>query len=464
MSPQKNKDDSKMKDILIVGAGPVGSLLSIYLAKAGHRVKVYERRPDMRRHEIPAGRSINLACSDRGFFAMDTAGVGDRIRDAAIPMNGRVMHSTSRELTYQAYGEAGQAIYAISRGGINEELICAADEFENVTFEFDQKCTRVSLDDPSASFEHVHSREKTTVKPDILFGADGAFSAVRKQMMRGDRFNYHQHYLPHGYKELFIPAGTDNTFQIEKNALHIWPRGDHMLIALPNADGSFTCTLFMPFEGAQGSFEALSDPQSARTFFEDIYPDAIDRMPTFDHDFQANPTSSLVTIRCSPWVHQDKVALVGDASHAIVPFYGQGMNSGLEDCRIFGECLNEGGSDWHQILKLYQARRKENADAIAELALRNFTEMRDSVGNPNFLLKKKIERKIADLFPGEFTPTYSMVTFSQTPYATALRLGDRQEEFLESILKQDGIANRLNDEDFTPELVKAYQDWRETFS
>ena len=391
---------------------------------------------------------------------MDTAGVGDRVRDAAIPMNGRMMHSTTRELTYQAYGEADQAIYAISRGGINEELICAADEYENVSFEFDQKCTSVNLDDPSASFEHIHSGQKTDLKPDVIIGADGAFSAVRKQMMRGDRFNYQQHYLPHGYKELFIPAGANNSYQIEKKALHIWPRGDHMLIALPNADGSFTCTLFMPFEGATGSFEALKEPKAARNFFEEIYPDAIDLMPTFDHDFQNNPTSSLVTIRCSPWVHQDKVALIGDASHAIVPFYGQGMNSGLEDCRIFGECLKDGGSDWHEILGLYAKRRKENADAIAELALRNFTEMRDSVGNPDFLLKKKVERKIADLFPGEFVPTYSMVTFSQTPYSQALSLGDKQEELLNKILNDHDVATRLNEASFEPELAKAYQDWR----
>ena len=450
----------KQKNILIIGAGPVGSLLAIYLARKGHRVKLYERRPDMRRHEIPAGRSINLACSDRGFRAMAEAGVADRVRDVAIPMSGRVMHSVEGELTPQPYGRSGQAIYAISRTGINEELINGADTYENVEFFFDQRCIEVDLDKPGATFKHVHTGATETVEADIMFGADGAFSAVRHKMMFQDRFNYSQTYLPHGYKELFIPAG-ENGLSEWKRRPYIWPRGDQMLIALPNLDGSFTCTLFMPFEG-EGSFAQLGTPEAARSFFEKVYPDALEMMPTFDEDFARNPTSSLITVRCSPWVYKDRVALIGDASHAIVPFYGQGMNSGLEDCRIFANCLEEGGDDWQAILSAYQNERIANANAIAELALRNFIEMRDSVGNPEFLRKKQLERKLAELLPNDFTPTYSMVTFSHTPYATALNEGDEQEKLLKEMMLRPKLFDELNDAGTEAFLVDSFKRWQAT--
>ena len=449
------------KNILIAGAGPVGSLLGIYLARAGHQVKIFERRPDMRRHEIPAGRSINLACSDRGFRAMADAGIADQVREVAIPMYGRVMHSVAGELTMQPYGKSDQAIYAISRSGINEELINGADAFDNVSFSFDERCVHVDLDKPSATFKNLHTGAETTIEADILIGADGAFSAVRSKMMLRDRFNYSQHYLPHGYKELFIPGNPNGSYKIEKEALHIWPRGDQMLIALPNLDGSFTCTLFMPFKGKEGSFEALGSQEAARAFFQEVYPDALDLMPTFDDDFADNPTSSLVTIRCSPWVHEDKVALIGDASHAIVPFYGQGMNSGLEDCRIFAESLAEGGDDWHQVLQIYQNNRIENANAIAELALRNFIEMRDSVGNPAFLQKKQLEKKLASMFPERFVPTYSMVTFSHTPYAEALKLGDEQEVMLKQMMEKPGLFDDLDTPQTEAFLSETFATWEQ---
>ncbi|MGB0178266.1 MAG: FAD-dependent oxidoreductase, partial [Owenweeksia sp.] len=381
------------KNVTICGAGLVGSLLAIYLGKKGHRVSIYERRPDMRKTTIDGGRSINLALSNRGWKALEAVGVGEDIKRMAIPMYRRVMHDREGQLSFQAYGKEGEAIYSVSRGGLNARLMQLAEDTGNVHIHFDEKCTDVDLNSGESHFENYLSGEESTVKSDLLFGTDGAFSAVRAAMQKTDRFNYSQEYIEHGYKELSIPPDSDGNHKLEREALHIWPRGNYMLIALPNPDGSFTCTLFFPFEGSP-SFSTLDTLDKARSFFREDFGDAYELMADFDQEWETNPTSSLVIIRCYPWVSStSKVILLGDASHAIVPFYGQGMNSGFEDCTVLHELLSEYGDDnWEQVLEEFQKSRKPDADAIADLAMRNFVEMRDLTGDPDFLLQKKIEK------------------------------------------------------------------------
>lgn len=420
------------KKITIAGAGLVGSLLSVYLAKRGHKVSIYERRPDARKNTIDGGRSINLALSDRGLQALAKVGLEERVlAEMAIPMYRRVMHDTEGNLTFQPYGKEGQAINSVSRAGLNMLLMEEAEK-HGVELHFSQACAAVDLENAEATFVNREG-DKAHVNSDLLFGADGAFSAVRGIMQKTDRFSYSQEYIDHGYKELEIPAGADGSFLLEKNALHIWPRGNYMLIALPNPDASFTCTLFFPMEG-NPSFESLDSVAKARAFFEEQFPDALALMPNFDKEWEENPDSSLVIIRCYPWTRNGKVALIGDASHAIVPFYGQGMNSGFEDCFVLDRLMEE-ESDWDQILSAFEKERKPDGDAIADLAMRNFVEMRDLTGDADFLLRKKIEGRFSSKHPDKWTPLYSLVTFSpQVRYSEAQALGRRQDDLMAEIM------------------------------
>lgn len=432
---------SEQKNISILGAGLVGSLLSIYLAKRGYDVTIFERRPDMRKSNIAAGRSINLALSDRGWRGLKGVGIEEAIRKVAIPMNGRVMHNVNGELTYQQYAEVGQAIYATSRGILNCTMMDEAEKC-GVKIQFNEKCVNVDLGACTATFQNLSSKQITEVKSRLIFGSDGAFSSARLNMqLATDRFEYSQHYLDHGYKELVIPGSADGGFRMKKNALHIWPRGGYMLIALPNLDGSFTCTLFFPFEGKE-SFAAIQTEAECIAFFRKVFPDAIDIMPTLAEDFFANPTGSLVTVKCFPWVHQDKVCLIGDAAHAIVPFYGQGMNCGFEDCTILDMLMEKYGENWTSILNEFQTLRKPNADAIAELAVMNFIEMRDLVGSPKFLLQKKIEAHFHSKYPEKWLPLYSQVTFSDIPYSEALKNGKKQQQIMQQIMKLPEIESK----------------------
>ncbi len=336
------------KNISIAGAGLVGSLLSLYLAKRGHKVEIFERRPDARKNLLDGGRSINLALSDRGLQALAKVGLEEKVlKEMAIPMYGRVMHSREGKLTYQPYGKEGQAINSVSRAGLNMLMMDEAEK-RGVKIHFSQACAEVDLENASAAYRNREGEEHK-VESDLLFGADGAFSAVRSVMQKTDRFSYSQEYIEHGYKELEIPAGANGEFLLEKNALHIWPRGSYMLIALPNPDASFTCTLFFPMEG-EVSFDSLNTVEKARSFFEQEFADALAMMPNFDRDWQENPDSTLVIIRCFPWTRNAKVALIGDASHAIVPFYGQGMNAGFEDCFVLDRLMDEYGDDWEGLL------------------------------------------------------------------------------------------------------------------
>lgn len=429
------------KKVSIAGAGLVGSLLSIYMARKGYQVDVYERRPDMREADISAGKSINLALSDRGLKALAGAGIEDEIREMAIPMKGRMMHDVEGNLTWQSYGKEDQAILSISRGGLNAKLMDLAEAYDNVNLHFNHKCTGIDLDENIAQFEDKNG-DAVSAGSDLIFGSDGAFSAVRSVLQKTDRFNYQQEYIAHGYKELSIPASADGTHLIEKNALHIWPRGKFMLIALPNLDGSFTCTLFLPYEDEKYGFNQLNSDAAVKNFFETMFADAIQYMPDYIEQFNTNPTSSLCIIRCFPWTYNSKVALIGDASHAIVPFYGQGMNAGFEDCTILHQFMEQYGEDWPKILSEYEQERKPNADAIADLAMQNFVEMRDLTADPDFLLQKKIERAFADKHPNLWMPLYSQVTFSHIPYAEALERGKKQERIMKKVMSMSKIAER----------------------
>jgi kynurenine 3-monooxygenase len=443
------------KNVTIVGAGLVGSLLSIYLAKKGYKITIYERRPDMRKTNMLAGRSINLALSDRGWRGLEGVGIADEIKKIAIPMYGRFIHHKDGSSAYQPYGKDNQAIYSVSRADINMKLMDLAEQQPNVKIHFDQRCSHIDRASLTASFEDNNSKKITDTKSDLLFGADGAFSAARLNMqLQNDRFEYNQHYIESGYKELIIPPGENGKFLMEKNALHIWPRGSFMMIALPNPDGNFTCTLFLPFEGER-SFEKLKTKESIKQFFETEFPDAIPLMPTLIEDFMHNPVSSLVTVKCFPWTFDNKIALIGDAAHAIVPFYGQGMNCGFEDCVVLNELVDKHKENWPVILREYQDLRKPDADAIADLAVANFIEMRDKTADPKFLLQKKIEAKFSQKHPDKWIPLYSMVTYSpHIRYSKALTEGAKQQAIMDKIMAKPDIESTWESQEVENEILK----------
>jgi len=425
------------KTIAIAGAGLVGSLLAIYLKRAGHTVHVYDRSPDIRTIQF-SGRSINLAMSHRGWRALDEVGLGDEIRKIAIPMEKRAIHLADNSISYQYYGKEGESIYSISRGVLNRQMVTLA-EAEGVQFFFNTRIWDVTLDTATLHTGETERGAWDDLPYDLVFGADGAFSRIRHRMQRQNMFDYSQQFLKTGYKELNIPANADGSHKLDKNSFHIWPRKEFMLIAMPNVDGSFTCTLFMPFEGPN-SFESLKDKETLEAFFATHFPSTTDVIPNLVQDFFKNPTSTLVTMKCYPWVYKDKVALIGDACHAIVPFYGHGMNAGFEDITILGQMMEQYGDDWHTLLAKYQESRKPNADAIAELSYRNFMEMSTDTANAGFLLKKKIEKWFSEKHPDKWLPLYSRVTFSHRPYAEALAIGDRQKAIMDEIMLMEGIA------------------------
>lgn len=442
------------KKTVIIGAGLVGSLLSIYLSKRGYKVSVYERRGDMRKEKLSAGKSINLALSDRGIKALEEVGLMDEIRKICIPMHGRFLHNADGSTAYQAYGKEGQYINSVSRGDLNCKLMDLAEE-HGVHILFNEKCNSINWAENKIEFERTSSPETQKVKADLIFGSDGAFSAARlTHQLQHDRFQYQQYYIDFGYKELTIPPAEDGGFLLEKNALHIWPRGNYMMIALPNIDGSFTCTLFFPFEG-EPSFETLDTKEKVRSFFEKTFTDAAPLMPTLEADFFTNPTSSLVTVKCFPWIRNDKFALIGDAAHAIVPFFGQGMNCGFEDCAVLNSLIEKHNNNWEAILPEYQSLRKPDGDAIADLALNNFVEMRDKVADPKFLLQKKIEAAFSKKYPDKWTPLYSQVTFSpQIRYSEALVNGQRQEAIMQQVMAIPDIENKWQDEEVEKMILK----------
>ena len=440
------------KNIAIIGAGLVGSLLAIYMRRRGYEISVFERRHDVRQQVTEEGRSINLALSNRGIKALEEVGLASEVKKITIPMHGRMMHALDGTLTFQPYGKQGQFINSISRSSLNSLLIETA-ETEGAKFYFKRRITNVDLLNTAVTVEQNGS--SSVLKYDAIVGGDGAFSTVRHAMQFTDRFDFSQDFIDHGYKELQIPAGNAGTFKLEKNALHIWPRESFMLIALPNLDGSFTCTLFFPFEG-EVSFNSLKSGEAIHSFFEENFPDAMTLMPELINDFKTNATSSLVTMKCNPWVRNNTI-LIGDAAHAIVPFYGQGMNSGFEDCLILNQLLNQYHDNWEKAILDFQGQRKTDTDAIAQLALDNFIEMRDLVADAEFLLRKKIEAKLHELYPEQWIPLYSMVTFhDDIRYSEALRIGTKQKKIMDEIMQKPNIESTWVHLDFE-QLVRQLQ-------
>jgi kynurenine 3-monooxygenase len=415
----------------LIGSGLAGGLLAAYLGRRGYDVDLYERRADPREGNIVGGRSINLALSTRGIHALEQLGIADEVLQHAIPMRGRMIHDKSGNLHFAPYDvDPNKHINSIGRAALNTTVIEAAQRYPNVRVHFNHRCTDVDLDEATAHLLNEETNTTSAVRTDAVIGVDGAFSAVRQSMQKKlEKFEYDESYLAHGYKELTIPPASDGSWQMEKEALHIWPRKSFMMIALPNPDGSFTCTLFWEFEGPR-SFKTTKTDEDVRRFFDEEFIDAVPLMPTLLEDFRENPTGSLVTIRCAPWYYQDKVALIGDAAHAVVPFYGQGMNAAFEDCVVLDECLAEFPDNRKRAFAEYFARRKENADALADLAIENFIEMRDKTTSRVFRAKKKLDHLLEALLPGTYLPLYTMVTFTRIPYAKAARRACLQDRIV----------------------------------
>ncbi len=417
---------------VVLGAGLGGALMAIYLGRAGYAVEVYEKRDDPRSAAPEEGRSINLAISTRGIESLREVGLATEVLKSAIPMRGRLMHSPRGELAFQSYGtEPGHVINSVGRAALNAALVTAAEKSPNVRIAFGQRCTGVDLESAAVSLTDARTGATSTARGDAVVGADGAFSAVRAQMLRLDRFDYEQAYLGHGYKELAIPPGSGGRFVLDPHALHIWPRGGSMMIALPNADGSFTCTVFWPLEGP-GSFAAFKTPEDVLLFFSATYPDALALMPTLTSDYFRNPTGTLVTIRSCPWYYRDRVVLLGDAGHAVVPFYGQGANAAFEDCAVLSEALARHAPDREGAFAQYESLRKPHTDALADLSLANFVEMRDHAASRAFRLTRRLEQELHRLFPRRFVPLYTLVTFTRTPYAEAVARARRQTRALKA--------------------------------
>jgi kynurenine 3-monooxygenase len=424
---------------VLVGSGLAGGLLAAYFGRRGYEVELYERRADPRAGNFVGGRSINLALSTRGIHALEQLGIADEVLKHAIPMRGRMIHpaGAGAKLHFSPYDrDPNKHINSIGRAALNTTVIEAALRYPNVSVHFNHRCTDVDLDSATAEFE---SSQRVSARGDAVIGVDGAFSAVRQAMQnRLPGFQYDESYLAHGYKELTIPPAPDGGWRMEKEALHIWPRKSFMMIALPNPDGSFTCTLFWEFKGPR-SFETTQTDDEIRRFFAEEFPDAVPLMPTLLEDYRENPTGSLVTIRCAPWYHKDKVALVGDAAHAVVPFYGQGMNAAFEDCVVLDECLAQFSDNREHAFAEYFDRRKENADALADLAVENFIEMRDKTASRIFRAKKKLDHLLEGLLPGTYLPLYAMVTFTRMPYAQAARRARRQDRMVYAGLIAAGV-------------------------
>jgi len=434
------KTPRETTEITLVGAGLAGSLLAIFLARRGHRVTLLERRPDPRTTTGPtsAGRSINLALANRGITALEEVGVMDRVRPALIPMVGRMLHDEEGRLKLIPYGnKPHEVINSVSRAGLNALLLDAAESTGKVSIRFSTTVSGVDFANRQVL------PQKTPY--DVLIGTDGSASPVRASILERTRGWLDEAPLGHGYKELSIPSaeGGGGGFRMEKGALHIWPRGEYMLIALPNIDGSFTVTLFLPNEGEE-SFQVLTSPEAVRAMFERRFADAIPLMPTLVEDFFENPTGHLETIRCEPWSFEDHTLVLGDAAHAIVPFHGQGMNAAFEDCSAFDQCLGNPDRSWNEIFADFEKRRRPNTDAIADMALENYIEMRSTVREPKFQLKKDLSFRLEERHPGRFIPRYSMVMFHTIPYAEAKRRGAIQEEILDALTSTAASLDEVN--------------------
>ena len=439
------------KDITIVGAGLVGSLCSLYMTSRGYNVRIFEKRKDLRSEIISAGKSINLALSERGLTALKKVGVHEEVMKIAIPMYRRIMHDEKGILSEQEYGNPGQAIYSVSRAELNA-LMMELAEMKGAKLEFNQLCKYVDFDKSSVTFENTITNKEKTIDADIVIGADGALSEVRNKMVENLKHEFKLYKIGHSYKELLIPASKNGTHLINKNALHIWPRGEFMLIALANLNGSFTCTLFAPTTG-DNSFENLNTKEEVETYFNQVYPDFTPLVPNLFEQWEENPTSTLGIVRTYPWHVKDNAILVGDSAHATVPFYGQGMNAGFEDCRVLNELLDRHEDDLFSCFKEYSKIRKPNGDGVQDLSMQNYVVMRDKTADPKFLLQKKIEQKFANSYPEKWIPLYSMVSFTNISYSDAWEIGMKQQKIMEEIMKISNIEKEWESDEIIRKML-----------
>lgn len=439
------KYQSKHADrITLIGAGLAGCALAMYLAKRGFKVDIYERRPDPRKNQNDTGRSINLTLSTRGIHVLKKLNLYQQVMKLSIPLKGRMIHSINGELRFQPYGKkAEEVLYSIDRTKFNIALLNEAEKYENVKIHFNYKCMGMDFDSGELRLCDEITEKETVIKAEPVIGTDGSASALRMSMLKVRGFNFSQSYLNHGYKELTISAGENGKFQLEKNALHVWPRGQYMLNGFPNLDGTFTCIMFAPFQG-EYSFESLDSEEKLIDFFENQFPDALPLMPSLVEKYFAKSAGSLITIKCNPWYVDGKSLLLGDAAHAIVPFYGQGMNCALEDCAYLDECVDRYGENWKKVFQEFERLRRVNTDAIADLSVENYTELRDRVSDPKFLLKKKVEQALGEKFPRIFTPKYSMIAFRLIPYSEAQFISRIQEKILDELCEGIDSVEELN--------------------
>ena len=439
---------NKQQNILIIGAGLCGSLLALRLGQRNYNVTVMEMRPDLRKVDISAGRSINLAFSDRGIKAMKMVGLKDKVMDLCIPMNGRMLHDREGNTMLSNYsGRDHEYINSISRADLNALLLTEAEAHDNVKIHFNKKCLSVDFEKTTATFRDTENKKQFIEDSDIIIATDGAGSAMRNSYYLGKKFlfSFSQNFLSHGYKELTILPAESGGFRTYKNALHIWPRGEFMLIALPNLDGSFTVTLFLSHDSGPYNFGNLTTPEIVTEFFQKEFPDALELMPNLVDDFFNNPTAPLGTVKCSPWYYKGNTLLMGDAAHAIVPFYGQGMNASFEDVVEFDKVLDQNLEDWETIFETYASLRKKDTDAIADLAIDNFYEMRDHVANPIFQEKRKIEMALEEHYPDQYASKYSLVTFNEDiGYEQAMIQGRAQDKAILNML-DDGRLTTNDD-------------------
>ena len=428
----------------MIGAGLAGPLLATYLAKRGYSVEIFERRPDMRKESISAGRSINLALSIRGNHALKEVGLYDKIKPHTIPMKGRMIHGLNGGIHLQPYGQKeNEVIFSVSRAHLNMELMTLAEETGNVTIRFNHQLLSADLEQNKLLFQLSDSLEKIEWSFNRVIGCDGSASILRKSIVEKANIQYVKKPLGHGYKELTIPPMKSGEFQIEPNALHIWPRGNHMLIALPNNDCSFTCTLFFPIIG-KTSFETVKTEKDILELFQSQFPDAIKLMPNLVEDFQKNPKGDLASVYCKPWHFGDKALLIGDAAHAVVPFFGQGMNASFQDCSALAKLMDQNENNWGKIFNAFSSSQVENGHAIADMAIENYLEMRDHVNDPEYKKRRNVELKLELMFPGQFIPRYSMVSFHQIPYAEVYQRGEKQLKIIGDVLKADPSGQSID--------------------
>jgi kynurenine 3-monooxygenase len=434
---------SKRDPLVIVGAGLAGCVLATYLGRRGYPVEVFERHGDPRDAHVAKRPSLNITLCKRGISALERIGAQEIVLRAAAVAYGRKVHALDGTVAYQPYSNTGDALFSISRAALNDVLLSHAEAQPGVRIHFNRRCAQLDLADGVAHFEDTTTGATNAVQAERIFGADGAYSSVRQHLQKTERFNYSQQYLDQGYTTMKIPPLADGRPALDAGAIHIWPRGQRMSIGFPDREGTFNCSLLLPYRGAH-SFETLRTEENVLQCFQELFPDAVGLVPGLVEQFFSRPPNSLVTIRCNPWSYEDKVLLVGDAAHAILPSYGQGANAAFEDCRILDQCIDECGGDWYAVFREFEQRRRPSLNVLADLCVEHFVELTEHVADPKFLRRREVERRLEEVYPDLYQPLYSMVSFTSRPYAEALRISRLQSAAIDEIVLIEGIERSVD--------------------